>query len=128
MRGCRARMRRNKKGIQLTAELLFSSGYEFSVDIDGDTRNFHVGVVQRQGVVPTSVHFNEDTPPQRRTTFGVHLPMTHWKPAGEGGLEVVCRIAIGQALRDGFFRRCDHAEHEFDPDAEAWDGELRRLK
>ncbi|AJY12279.1 hypothetical protein K6W16_13590 [Burkholderia dolosa] len=107
---------------------LDARGYEFEVDIDGDTRRFHIGTVCRENNMPTSVHINELGGGERRTTLNINLPPALWKPAKAGGLEVVCRKAISLAVREGWFRAEGHynADH-FDEDIEGWPGELTRI-
>lgn len=117
------------KGSGVTTKLV-AAGYICEIDIDGDPRKFHVDVVCRHDSYPTSIHFNEfaDSSGIRRTSFGIHLPAELWRPAKEGGLEVVSRKAISQALRSGWFDVSGHREYDvvFNEIAECWPGVLRR--
>ncbi|HEF4731767.1 hypothetical protein SB379_06905 [Burkholderia multivorans] len=107
---------------------LDARGYEFEIDIDGNTRRFHVGTVCIENNVPTSVHINEFGSVESRTTLGIHLPKALWRPAKGGGLEDVCRKAISLAIREGWFRVAGHYNADyFDEDIESWPGELVRI-
>lgn len=99
------------------ADPLYADGFKFDIELEDRVTTFHVGVVHRPGTVPTSVHFNEmpASSAKPRISFAIHLPPTQWKPAAEGGLKTVCRIAIGQALRDSLFAQPWHDDYDFDP-------------
>ncbi|MDN7419557.1 hypothetical protein [Burkholderia dolosa] len=110
------------------SDKLFAAGYIFKIDVNGDERAFHSDVVCRQDGHPTSIHFNgwSSVGKRDRITFGIHLPPELWRPAKEAGLESICRKAISQALRNGWFDVDGHHEYEFDEHSEHWTGDLKR--
>lgn len=110
------------------AIFLDANGYEFEIDVDGSTRRFHIGTVCREGRVPTSVHINEMASIEDRTTLDIHLPTALWRPAKEGGLELVCRKAISLAIQEGWFRAKGHySANHFDENIDSWPGEMKRI-
>ena len=107
---------------------LDARGYQSEIDVDGNTRRFHIGTVCRGNNVPTSVHINELDRFENRTTLDIHLPQALWRPAKDGGLETVCRKAISLAVREGWFRTEGHYNADyFDENIESWPGDLTRI-
>ncbi|CAG2137316.1 hypothetical protein D3C87_1086490 [compost metagenome] len=85
---------------------------------------YHVAVSFRDGNHPTGVQFTSFVGTGRRS-FAVRSPDSDLQPATDQTSERLCRIAIGQVLRDQLYHKTADGDHVLDLDALPWEGELK---
>lgn len=73
---------------------------------------------------PTGVRFASFVGDGRRS-FGVMVAADLSPDAIPQSSETLCRLAIGQAIRDHLYEKTREGDSVLDLDAELWDGELR---
>jgi hypothetical protein len=85
---------------------------------------YHVAVSFADADHPTGVRFTSFVGAGRRA-FGILTD----EASLEGGIassgEALCRLAIGQAIRDHLYEKAKEGDAVLDPNATPWDGELK---
>jgi hypothetical protein len=85
---------------------------------------YHVAVSFADAAQPTGVRFTSFVGEGRRS-FGVLTEAASLRGAVASSSEALCRLAIGQAVRDHLYEKTREGDTALDPDAEPWQGELR---
>lgn len=91
---------------------------------DGKGLAYHVSVSVRDSSHAAGIQFTSFVGTGRRS-FTVRGVATDLQSAVDQPAEVLCRIAIGQVVRDHLYDRATEGEHVLDPEALPWEGELR---
>ncbi|WP_083384286.1 MULTISPECIES: hypothetical protein [Cupriavidus] len=91
---------------------------------DGKGLAYHVSVSYRDSTHAEGIQFTSFVGAGRRS-FTVRGANSNQQPAIDQTSEVLCRIAIGQVMRDRLFDKANEGEHLLDPEALPWEGELR---
>ena len=85
---------------------------------------YHLAVSFLEAGHPTAVRFTSFVGEGRRS-FEVLITGDSLQEALASNCEALCRVAIGQAIRDHLYEKTKEGEHQLDRDAVPWDGELR---
>lgn len=84
---------------------------------------YHVAVTF-DAAHPTGIRFTSFVGEGRRS-FEILTEAASLQGAIASSCEALCRLAIGQAIRDHLYEKTREGDHVLDPDAASWDGELR---
>ena len=85
---------------------------------------YHVAVSFVDAGLPTGVRFTSFVGDGRRS-FGVLTEAASLQGAIASSCEALCRLAIGQAIRDHLYEKSREGDAVLDPYAVPWEGELR---
>ena len=85
---------------------------------------YHVAVSFADAAQPTGVRLTSFVGDGRRS-FGVVTGAGSLQGEIAANSEALCRLAIGQAVRDHLYEKTKEGDTALDLDAEPWDGELR---
>lgn len=85
---------------------------------------YHVAVSFVDVGRPMGVRFTSFVGDGRRS-FGVLTEAASLPDEIASSSETLCRLAIGQAIRDHLYEKSREGDYLLDPDALPWDGELR---
>ncbi|MGO4814144.1 hypothetical protein AB4156_31980 [Cupriavidus sp. 2MCAB6] len=85
---------------------------------------YHVAVSFLDSSHPTGVRFTSFVGDGRRS-FGVQAREAALAGTAVDSFEALCRLAIGQAIRDNLYDKAGEGDFVLDLDAEPWEGELR---
>ncbi len=85
---------------------------------------YHVAVSFIDAGLPTGVRFTSFVGDGRRS-FGVLTEGALLQGGLASNSEALCRLAIGQAIRDHLYEKTREGDAVLDPDAVPWEGELR---
>jgi hypothetical protein len=85
---------------------------------------YHIAVSFVDAGHPSGVRFTSFVGDGRRS-FGLLTEAASLHGAIASGGEALCRLAIGQAVRDHLYEKTTEGDFILDLDAEPWDGELR---
>ncbi|PLP99335.1 hypothetical protein [Cupriavidus pauculus] len=85
---------------------------------------YHVAVSFVDAGQPSGVNFTSFVGEGRRS-FGVSTEPASLQGAFASNSEALCRLAIGQAIRDRLYEKTSEGEAVLDLEAVPWDGELR---
>ncbi|ODV41723.1 hypothetical protein AWV79_33380 [Cupriavidus sp. UYMMa02A] len=91
---------------------------------DGKGLAYHVSVSFRDTNHPAAVQFTSFVGTGRRS-FLVRIADGNLTSLGDQSSEALCRIAIGQVVRDAIYDKAIEGDHLIDLGALPWDGELR---
>lgn len=91
---------------------------------DGKGLAYHVSVSFRDSTHAGGIQFTSFFGTGRRS-FTVRSTDSNLPSATDQTSEVLCRIAIGQVVRDHLYEKATEGEHLLDPDALPLEGELR---
>lgn len=94
---------------------------------DGKGLAYHVSVSYRDSTHAEGVQFTSFVGAGRRS-FTVRGANGNLQLAIDQTSEVLCRIAIGQVVRDRLYDKATEGEHLLDPEALPWEGELRPVR
>ncbi|URF07853.1 hypothetical protein [Cupriavidus campinensis] len=103
-----------------------SPPFSFLCTLDAEVERlaYHVAVSFRDGNHPAGVQFTSFVGTGRRS-FSVRSPDSDLQPATGETCEQLCRIAIGQVLRDQLYNKTVDGDHVLDLEVLPWDGELK---
>jgi len=85
---------------------------------------YHVAVSFVDAGNPTAVRFTSFVGDGRRS-FGVLTEAASLQGGIALSCEALCRLAIGQVIRDHLYEKTREGDSVLDPDAVPWEGELR---
>ncbi|QYY29534.1 MULTISPECIES: hypothetical protein [Cupriavidus] len=85
---------------------------------------YHVAVLFVDAAHPKGVRFTSFVGGGRRS-FEVLTEVASLQGAIASSCEGLCRLAIGQAIRDHLYEKTREGDYLLDPDAAPWEGELR---
>lgn len=85
---------------------------------------YHVAVTFVDMAHPTGVTFTSFVGEGRRS-FEILTEAASLQGVIVSSCEALCRLAIGQAIRDHLYEKTREGDHVLDPDAPSWEGELR---
>lgn len=85
---------------------------------------YHVAVSFVDAGHPTGVQFTSFVGDGRRS-FRVLTEAASLQGAIASSSEALCRLAIGQAIRDHLYEKSREGDSVLDPDTVPWEGELR---
>ncbi|PLQ00334.1 hypothetical protein [Cupriavidus pauculus] len=91
---------------------------------DGKGLAYHVSVSYRDTTHGAGIQFTSFVGAGRRS-FTVRSVEGNLQSAINQTSELLCRIAIGQVVRDHLYDKAAEGDHLLDADALPWDGELR---
>ncbi len=87
---------------------------------------YHVAVSFVDADHPTGVRFTSFVGNGRRS-FWVLTTTASLQGALASNCEALCRVAIGQAIREHLYENSREGDHVLDQDAAPWEGELRAV-
>ncbi|MEE2976604.1 MAG: hypothetical protein VYB88_03945 [Pseudomonadota bacterium] len=73
---------------------------------------------------PNCVQFTSFVGDGRRS-FRVLAQASDLASAAAGSVEALCRLAIGQVMRDSLYAKTEQGDHTLDMRVQPWDGDLR---
>lgn len=100
------------------------SSFLCTLSADGKGLPYHVSVSFRDSAHAAGIQFTSFVGTGRRS-FTVRSVDSNLQSAIDQTSEVLCRIAIGQVVRDHLYDKATEGEHLLDADALPWEGELR---
>lgn len=100
------------------------SSFLCTLAADGKDLAYHVAVSFRDGSHPVAVQFTSFVGTGRRS-FAVRSAEGGAPSAIDQTGEELCRIAIGQVVRDHLYDKAADGDHVLDPAASPWQGELK---
>ncbi|MBV8665494.1 MAG: hypothetical protein JO269_03330 [Burkholderiaceae bacterium] len=103
------------------------AGYEFHMPVDGATRRYTIAPIFSPEGNLQQLAISQDAPPDKRQTIHIAMDPAVFKQAALPGVEVLSRIAIGQATQDKLFGGPGESEEILDFTIEPWQGDLRPL-
>jgi hypothetical protein len=101
-----------------------SSSFLCTLPGQGKDIAYHVAVSFLDASHPAGVLFTSFVGDGRRS-FGVLTDAGSLQGAIASSSEALCRLAIGQAVRDHLYDKAREGDYVLDPDAEPWQGELK---
>lgn len=90
----------------------------------GGSLAYHVAVSFADAAHPTGIRFTSFVGAGRRS-FGILTNEASFERGMASSSEALCRLAIGQAIRDHLYEKAQEGDAILDPDAVPWDGELK---
>jgi hypothetical protein len=106
-----------------------SVGYEFQLAVGGANRRYFVAPVFSSDGNLRQISISQDAPPDKPgQTIHISMDPAVFKQTAMPGVEVLSRIAIGQAFQDKLFSAQEPADGILlDFTIEPWEGELKPL-
>ncbi len=101
-----------------------SSSFLCTLPGEGKGIAYHVAISFAEEGLPTGVRFTSFVGDGRRS-FGVLTEAASLQAAVAASAEALCRVAIGQAIRDHLYEKTREGDYVLDPNAVPWEGDLR---
>lgn len=104
-----------------------TAGYEFQMPVDGANRRYFIAPVYTPDGNLQQLAISQDAPPDKRQVIHIAMDPAVFKQTAMPGVEVLSRIAIGQARQDKLFNSPGSSEEFLDFTIEPWQGDLKPL-
>jgi hypothetical protein len=103
------------------------AGFEFQMPVNGANRRYFIAPVFSADGNLQRLAISQDAPPDKRQTIHIAMDPAVFKQMALPGVEVLSRIAIGQATQDKLFGSSGSQEEILDFTVEPWQGDLKPL-